>query len=301
MPKRKLLVTGANGFVAGSILAQAGTDWEVHAVSRGEPSTEGDFRWHRLDAVTELTWAALFREVQPTAVIHTAALADIDFCEANPDAATAVNVGWTARLARCCGELGVRLVHCSTDTVFGGERAPYREEDPPEPLNHYARTKVDAERHVSALGSGGVIARLSLVIGLPVLGAGNSFVARLLSTLAAGREVAVPEREIRTPIDVVTLGRALIELAGGRGSGIFHLSGTEPLNRLELSRRIARAFGAQPELVVPVDPAKLAGRAPRPRDVSLAHPRTRESLTTPMLDLDAGLSSIRRMAQARRT
>lgn len=297
---RRLLVTGGNGFVAGSVLAQAGGDWDVHAVSRGAATAEGGWRWHRLDGLATDDWADLLRRIRPTAVIHTAALADIDFCEANPDAAWAVNVGLTATLAGLCGAEGIRLVFCSTDTVFDGERAPYREDAVPEPQNHYARTKVEAERCVAAMGDGGLIARLSLVIGLPVLGAGNSFVARLLSALEAGRQVAVPEREVRTPVDVVTLGRALIELAGGGHSGVFHLSGTERLNRLELSRRIAAAFGARSDLVVPVDPATMVGRAPRPRDVSLAHARARQLLATPMLDLDAGLSTIRQMSQGRR-
>jgi dTDP-4-dehydrorhamnose reductase len=304
--RRRLLVTGGSGFVAGSVLAQAGGAWEVHAVSRGAPVAEGEGdggsapRWHRLDGLARDDWAGLFRRVRPTAVIHTAALADIDFCEANPESASAVNVGLTSTLTGVCGADGIRLVFCSTDTIFDGERAPYHEGDAPEPLNHYARTKVDAERCVAEMGPGGIIARLSLVIGLPVLGAGNSFVARLLSALAAGREVAVPERETRTPVDVVTLGRALIELAGCNHTGVFHLSGTERLNRLELSRRIAAAFGRRSDLVVPVDPARMAGRAPRPRDVSLAHERTRQCLATPMLDLDAGLSCIRQMAQGRR-
>ena len=297
---RRLLVTGGNGFVAGSILARAGDDWEIHGVSRGAPLSKGRFCWHQVDGLDTDHWADLFRRVRPTAVIHTAALADIDFCEANPEMATAVNLGLTATLAGMCGQERIKLVFCSTDTVFDGERAPYQESDSPEPLNHYGRTKVEAERRVLALGDLGVIARLSLVMGLPVLGAGNSFVARLLDALAAGRDVAVPEREVRTPVDVLTLGRALIELAGSEHSGVFHLSGTERLNRLELSRRIAAAFGFRPDLVVPVDPAKMAGRAPRPRDVSMAHDRTRRCLATPMLDLDAGLSSIRRFEQGRR-
>src|SRR4029077_560131 len=121
----------------------------------------------------------------------------------------------TRQVSDLCRETGARLVFCSTDTIFDGEHAPYAEEDPPGPVNLYAETKVEAERIVQGLGTRAVIARLSLVVGLPVLGAGNSFLARMVATLKDGRSVGMTEREVRTPVDVITVGRALLELAAG--------------------------------------------------------------------------------------
>ena len=91
--------------------------------------------------------------------------------------ARAVNVDFTRTLATLCAETGAKLVFCSTDTIFDGEHAPYSEDAVPGPVNFYAETKVEAEQLVSRLGAQAVIARLSLVVGLPVLGAGNSFLA----------------------------------------------------------------------------------------------------------------------------
>src|SRR3989442_10146991 len=167
--KRKLLVTGARGFVAGSVLAQAGDDWQVHALSRGQPlDPPGLAHWHNCDPLDTAQLAQLFHDIRPQVVIHTAALADIDFCQAHPELARAVNVELTRNLARLCADTGARLVFCSTDTIFDGEHAPYTEEDQPGPVNFYAETKVEAEQIVRALGTQGGIARLSLVVGLPV-------------------------------------------------------------------------------------------------------------------------------------
>ena len=296
---RKLMITGGRGFVAGSVIAQAaGVGWEVHAISRGGGlAGGGDAQWHSFDPGDAGALARWFAQVRPDAVIHAAAMADIDRCEAQPAEARAVNVELTAALAGWCARFGARLVLCSTDTIFDGERAPYREADPPGPLNEYARTKVEAERRVMDAGANSVIARLSLVIGLPVLGAGNSFMARLISSLREGRNVAVPEREIRTPVDVITVARALLELAGGTTTGIVHLAGNDRLNRLELSRRIAARLHLPTQGVVPADPASMAGRAPRPRDVSLDNARARSVLATPMLGLEEGLSLVLGSAQ----
>ena len=126
--------------------------------------------------------------------------------------------------------------------------------------------------------------------GLPLLGTGNSFLARLISSFGAGQIVGVPEHEVRTPVDVITAGRALLELVEGKHCGIFHLAGTTQVNRLELNRIIARRFGFPLDQVV-AQPA-AGRRAPRPRDVSMSINRTRTELKTPMLSLEDGLSLI---------
>ena len=290
---KTLLITGAHGFVAGSVIWQAGQQWEVHALSRDQALLErAGVHWHRFDPCDRNELNRLFAEVRPDAVIHTAALAEIDFCEAHLDLARQVNVGFTQSLADLCDEVGAKVVFCSTDSVFDGEHPPYREQDPPGPVNFYAQTKVEAEQIVARLQTNFAIARLALVIGLPVLGAGNSFLARMIADLKQGREIFIPANEIRTPIDVITLGRALLELAEENHNGIFHLAGNEALNRLEMAQRIVARFGFSPGLIVPKKSGTLGGRAPRPRDVSLDNSKARQHLKTPMRSFDEGLDLI---------
>jgi dTDP-4-dehydrorhamnose reductase len=290
--KKRLVITGAGGFVAGSMVVQAGDAWQVHALARKDIALPPGAIGHHV----ELTDAAQLRDtldaIRPDAVIHAAAAADIDFCENNRDTAEAVNVGVTREVARFCGENGVRLVHCSTDTVFDGEKGMYRETDPAGPINFYAETKLRAEQIVAADAPGAAVARLSLVMGLPMLGAGNSFLSRMIDALEAGREVGVPGEEIRTPADVVTLGRAILELAGNDFAGIIHLAGNDCMNRFDMSRRIAERLGYPPERVVSKSAAGLPGRAPRPRDVSMDNSLARATLKTPMRGLDDGLDLV---------
>ena len=291
--RKKLLVTGAHGFVAGSILSQASYDWQIHGISRGAtPRNRDNLHWHTCDPLAPDALARVFDEVRPQAVIHTAAIADIDLCQAQPELARTVNVNFTRVLAALCAETGTRLVFCSTDTVFEGEHAPYSEADAPRPVNVYAETKVEAEQVVSELGAQAVIARLALVIGLPVLGAGNSFLARMISALKQGRTVSVPGHEVRTPLDVITAGRALLELAAGDHSGIYHLAGHSRVSRFEMAQAIARRFGFSPDLILDQGTATTPGRAPRPRDVSLDNRKACTLLNTPMQTLDDGLSLI---------
>jgi dTDP-4-dehydrorhamnose reductase len=291
--RKKLVVTGAHGFVAGSVLSQAGEEWEVHAISRaGESVGPGNVRWHACDPLNRSELEQVFREVNPAAVIHTAAVADIDLCQRNQELARVVNVELTGSLAELCSHSGAKLVFCSTDTVFDGEHAPYQEDDLPDPVNFYAETKIAAEKLVAGLGAGAVIARLSLVFGLPLLGAGNSFLPRMLASLKQGLTVAMSTVEVRTPVDIVTVGRALLELAAGQEHGVFHLAGLTRVNRFDMARQIGARFGFSESLIEQQPAAASPGRAPRPRDVSLGTGKTTTRVRTPLRTLEDGLSLI---------
>lgn len=285
----KLLITGAGGFVAGSVLAHAGKDWAVYAIDRIQfPDAPGNIHYYNLDLLDQNNLAKLFHQINPVAVIHTAALADIDFCQNNPALAEKINVGVTQSLADLCAANGAKMIVCSTDSVFDGRKGRYTEADSPNPVNFYAETKVKAEAIVSALPNG-VVARLALVLGLPVLGSGNSFLARTIEKLERGEPVRFPENEIRTPVDIITLGKSLVELAGNDFTGTIHLAGNTKINRFEMARQIAEKLGYSNELIVAVNSNALAGRAPRPNDASLDNRRAKKILITPMRSLLEGL------------
>ena len=126
--------------------------------------------------------------------------------QANRELATRVRLHLHARACRAV--LGPRyaLHFLSTDTVFDGERGMYTETDIPAlsistPIPR-SRGEIDQE-----FGGNFVIARVALVMGLPVLGEGNSFVSRMAHGLREGKQVTTPAAEVRTPVDVITLGR----------------------------------------------------------------------------------------------
>ena len=198
----------------------------------------------------------------------------------------------TRELAELCEDHDIRFVFLSTDTVFDGERGLYSEDNPAHPVNFYGATKVRAEDAVTSVGGNSVIARVALVMGLPVLGVGNSFVSRMIAALDSGKNATAPSNEVRSPVDVITLGRALVELAGNDVQGRIHLSGNDVLNRYDMMLRIAARMGYAPDRIVAQDPSGIPGRAPRPRDVSLSNAKARAVLQTPMVGLDEGLELI---------
>ena len=271
-------------------MAQARNSWEVHGVditeTKGLPA---NVTAHQLDLTDKEKVAALFQQIRPNAVIHTAAMANIDVCENNQELAWKVNVGITEAISEQCKTMGIKMIVCSTDTVFDGIKGHYSETDAPFAVNYYAKTKIEAERIVLAASAKNVVARLSLVMGMPVMGKGNSFLAETIEKLKKGETVKFPENEIRTPIDVVTLGAALTELAGSDFGGIIHLCGNTRINRYKMACHLAKMLGFDSRLVEGTNSNALAGRAPRPNDASMENGLAKSILQTRMLTLDEGL------------
>jgi len=298
--RKRLLVTGCGGFVGGAIVYQAGGEWDLHAASRGEPLAQRDgLAWHVLDLTDGRRLDALLDKTGPDAIVHAAAMANIDYCEAHPDEARRINVAVVDRIAEWCVRRDARMVYISTDNVFDGVKGRYTEEDPPNPLNVYAETKVEAERVVASMPGNWVIARPSVVMGLPMLGVGNSFLSRMIPALEKGETLYVPDNEIRSTIDVVTLARALLELAENDFSGYLHLAGNDILNRHEMVRRIAIQLGYPPDRIVARNPDWIPGRAPRPLDASLCNRKARTLLRTPMLGVEDGLALVLSQGKAK--
>jgi len=294
--KMKLLITGSTGFVAGHVIEQASENWSVHGVSRSiHTSSSGSAQNHVADLLEPDQVSRLIQEIRPDAVIHTAAMANIDQCQTDQVSAHAVNVGATRTIADLCKNMGIKLVYCSTDSIFDGEKGNYEEKDTPHPVNFYAETKVEAEKIVLSASDRNVVARLSLVMGFPVSGKGNSFLNDMILKIGRNEPVTFPQNEIRTPIDVITLATALAELAGNIFHGIIHLAGNTRSDRYSMAQKIADILGLPPEsrsLIRGTDSNSIPGRARRPNDASLNNSKARQLLRTPMLTLEEGLQQV---------
>lgn len=290
-PRPRLLIIGSSGFVGGWLAQLGRQEWDViegARRARSQASVADGGGSVVIDLAQPAGLRAAFDAARPSAVILTAAMADIDRCEREAEVTDLVNHRGAVAVARECQRIGARLVFTSTDAVFDGLTPPYAEDAVPTPVNHYGRTKALAEAGIRALVPKGVIVRPSLVLGFsagvgnelekppgaaqagesPALqgAANNSYLDKLAATLRAGKTVTVPTGELRNPIDVATFAGVLLELAArSDASGVFHVGASDKMSRYELARRLAAELGCSPEQVLGQDEPP-AGRAPRGRD-----------------------------------
>jgi dTDP-4-dehydrorhamnose reductase len=287
MVQPKLLIFGGSGFVGENLAemaVQQGWDTVIaNPVSRPTIEKAG---WSKVDITQNGAVDQAIHETQPSAVVNAAALADIDRAEREQALAWQVNVEGARRVADACARQAIRHVFFSSDAVFDGEGGPYSEGDEKNPLNYYGFTKAEAEKAVLGVCPGAVVIRLSLVLGFPVT-VGNSFLVGLEAKLRAGDDVTCPIDEVRTPVDVLTLGECVLELLTESFEGLLHIGCTENVNRYDLTCKITQQMGFPVEMVQPLT-SHLAssGRAPRHKNGILDISSAQRVLKTPLLDLD---------------
>src|SRR5262245_16141947 len=268
------LVTGASGQLGGYLLRHLREHGEEVVAWSG--SVCGEVCGVPLQAVDLADTASMpvpFHDAKPQAVIHAAALARVDECLRDPKRARRVNSHATARLAELSAEAGARFVYVSTDLVFDGERAPYRESDPPQPLSVYGHTKADGETAALAAPRSAV-ARVSLLFG-PTLTGRPGFFDSLIANLRAGRPVTMFADEWRTPLAMPAAAAALVEIARSDVTGMVHVGGPDRLSRLEMGECIADHLGASRSALISASRNSITAAEPRARDVSLDSSRWR--------------------------
>jgi dTDP-4-dehydrorhamnose reductase len=212
-------------------------------------------------------------------VLHTAALANVSSCQHEPERARSINTQGSAVLAELADRAKVPVIHVSTDMVFDGEHAPYREEDAVSPLSIYGRTKAEAEQVVGAYPRHTVV-RLPLLFGPTLVGRPAFFDQQALA-LRQGQPVTLFHDEWRTPLSLLSAARALLALVAAIVSssvaslGLLHVGGPERLSRLEMGQRLAAFLGCDATRIAAVSRNRVAAAEPRPADLSLDSSRWR--------------------------
>jgi dTDP-4-dehydrorhamnose reductase len=229
--RRLVFVTGARGFLGRHLVGAASSvRWPNGCEVIAPPSNQLDVR-DTESVIDEI------RAWKPAAVVHLAYRRD------DPRAIVAAS----ANVAAGAAAIGARLVHLSTDVVFGGRPRPYVESDLPTPITDYGRWKAAAEAEVASACPTAVIVRTSLIYGTEHLAPVQTDVRDALTGRAA---MSFFTDEVRCPVHAADLAAAIVQLVGQRDvTGPLHVAGPEAIDRASLARLIARWLGHDPGLV----------------------------------------------------
>ena len=270
---KKLLVTGASGFLGWHVCNAAAATWRVYGTVWRHPIDMPCGQTVRVDLTRETDTRKMFEAIRPDAVIHTAALAKPEICEQSPQEAHAANVTAAAIIARCCRDKAIPLVFTSTDIVFDGLNPPYQETDPVCPVNTYGRQKALAEQRIRALYAHATVCRLPLLFGRPGP-AGQSFLQPLLANMRKQTPVTLFKDEFRTPVSAQTAAGGLL-VALNRTPRVIHLGGPERISRYQFGIMVAEYFGLDRDLIIGGSQKDANMLALRPPDVSLDNRKAR--------------------------
>lgn len=264
----KILVTGASGLLGLNLsLGMIGTHTIV-GVDRSKLAGT-PFELIKADLLEPGACSRLIDEVHPDAVIHTAANANVDACESDPPGARRLNAEFPGQLAELCAMRGVRMVHISTDAVFDGTKdSAYTEEDNPNPLSVYARTKLDGERAVLSVNPDAIVARVNF-FGWSLSGT-RSLAEFFYGNLSREHRVSGFIDVWFCPLFVGDLADTLVRMLVKGLSGLYHVVGSEALTKYDFGVKIARQFGFDEGLIRPISVEESGLTARRSRKLRLS-------------------------------
>jgi len=272
----RILITGSNGLLGQKIVSQLLQSKRIFlATSLGQNRNQDcpDECYAQMDICNVSEIAEVFLEFQPTHVIHTAAMTNVDTCELDPESCQKVNVDSVALLAAQCLKSNCHFQLLSTDFVFDGLTGNYVETDLPNPLSVYADSKVQAEvitQNVAGLN-------YSIVRTIIVYGTGNNLsrsniVLWAKEALKNGQELTIIDDQFRAPTWADDLAWACIRICELNEQGIYHIAGPETMSIFHLVERIEKFYQLPMSQVKRTDSSTLNQAAKRP-------PRTGFDLT----------------------
>ena len=248
----RIAVTGASGGLGGRVVAMCAAyypSWECIGLARKDA-----------DLLNPATVEPAIISCRPDVVVHCAAMTAVDVCEEEQSLAMAINVEGTRVVASVAKKAGAKFVYISTDYIFDGKKeTPYTEDDPPNPISVYGKTKMLGEG-IAAEVLGSLIVRTSWLYG----SAGKSFVSTILRLASTQKELRIVNDQVGAPTCSADLALAILRLLEKDASGIYHVTNSGYCSWFDFAREIIAMWKMDGVTVIPITSLELGRPAKRP-------------------------------------
>ncbi len=293
----RILVTGSNGLLGQKLVDALRDDAavELFATGRGPDRTPDPLgnRYHAVDYTNRSDVDRVFEATRPDAVIHGAAMTNVDACETDPEGCRLQNITATDHLIEAAKRHGSHFIFLSTDFIFDGKNGPYREEDAPAPLSVYGHSKLEGERLVMNAGlAKWSIARTIIVFGVAPGLSRSNVILWAKGALEKGEPIKVVDDQWRMPTLAEDLADGCIRIAKQGATGIYHLSGPDGMSILELVQRVGAYFKLDTSVVTPVKSDTLGQPAARPPKTGFVIDKARNVLGWKPRSFEEGLAVV---------
>jgi dTDP-4-dehydrorhamnose reductase len=291
----RILVTGSSGLLGLNLCLASLTSHQVIGVDRSR-LTGVPFELINQDLLVPGSVEKLLSTIKPEAVIHCAALADMEACEKDPIGSQKLNGEYPGKLAGACREQGVQMLHISTDGVFDGTKDGfYSETDEPNPQGVYARTKLEGEQAVLGQYPQAIVARVNF-FGWSLNGK-HSLAEFFVNNLRAGKTVNGFMDVHFCPLFVGDLAGILVKLLEKKLSGLYHVVGSETTSKYEFGKAIAHKFGLDENLIQPISVDESGMKARRSHNLRLSVHKLSTALGMDIPGFSTGLERFYTQAQ----
>jgi len=263
--KRRIFIVGANGMLGQRIIEFYSS---VKNVQLFACSIEENPFFDNVDYLScNITERDKIKKVvynfMPDVIINAAAYTNVDLSETERETAWKINVKGVEHLAETARVIDAQIIHISSDYIFDGKRGPYSENDKPNPLGYYGRTKLASENVLKISGALYTILRTNVLYGVASKSKAD-FVEWLINTVRSGKPVRIVDDQFSNPTFIDDLVQAISKVIEFRKHGVYNIGGKEFLSRYEFTEIIADYFNLDKSLITPIKTKELNQAAKRP-------------------------------------
>ncbi len=278
-----MLITGVSGLLGNNLALYWRQKYDILGIYNNHPVSIAGIKTRKADFLRPEAIAHVVGEFSPDIIVHCAALADIDACQMDPQAAMDANATVPRNLAGTIKERGIRLVHISTDAVYDGSSSNYREDDPVCPLNIYGETKLLAEAHALTVPRA-LVARTAFY-GFNIQPK-KCFAEAIPEDLAAGRAVQGFDNVMTSCIYTMDLAELLDAALERDLAGVYNVGACDAVSKYDLACLLARHLGFDPQLIKRARAEEHPFKALRAKNLSLNTRKLSSALGRPIITME---------------
>lgn len=297
---KRVLITGSNGLLGQKLIdvfknANRGAEiYQIIASSKGENRKKDidGYIYEPLDITDREQVLSIANKYQPHVIINTAAMTNVDACEDNKEMCMKLNVEAVKYLVEASEQHNTHLIHLSTDFIFDGEGGPYKEDDEPNPLSYYGKSKLLSEEIVQEAKCPWAIARTIIVYGTADNLSRSNIVLWGRQALLDGGELNIVDDQYRMPTLAEDLAKGCLQMVEHEAQGIYHLCGPDYMSIYEMIVRMAKYYGKPVDNIHRVSSSTLNQKARRPPKTGFDLTKSRGSLGYEPRSFEAGLDVV---------
>lgn len=262
------LTTGSNGLLGQKLTEKILAEGRVKLVATSKGinryPVKAGYGYAEMDILNLQQVREVIDKYQPDAIIHTAAMTNVDTAEADKEMCYQLNVVAVQNLLSLCEEKNIQFIHLSTDFVFDGEEGPYKEDDPVNPVSYYGESKVLAEEIIKKSTADWVVIRTILVYGITNDMSRSNIILWAKGALEKGLPIKVVNDQWRMPTLAEDLAEACLLAVEKNAKGIYHVSGKDYMSIADLVRKVADYWALDQSIISEVSSVGLNQTARRP-------------------------------------
>ena len=267
----KIMITGISGLLGSNLAlyySEKYPDITIVGYFKNNPFNVSYARSLRFNLERTDEFSKLFKKEKPDVLFHTAAITNVDLCEKTPELAYNLNSTVPGNLAKLAFECNTKFVFISSDMVYGSEMVPHTENETPNPLNIYAKSKVLGEKKVLKENPEALIVRTNF-FGWnyqPKL----SLAEWIIKSLENKTKITLFYDVLFSPLYVKCLSYILDKTLQKNLSGIFNLGCSTPISKLDFGLHISKIFNLDSNYIIPYSIDQKTSLVPRPKRMELA-------------------------------